>query len=109
MNEDRRKHPRFSLNQCIQISYGKENFIEAEAINISQNGLLCNSSVPIDNLDRIYMLIDLSFENDVKTIECEGILMYAKSVSGKNQFGVQFIEMDAENSYTLKQYLAVNN
>ncbi len=105
MGEERRKYPRFSLNQCIQISFGKETFIDAEAVNISMSGILCSSSVPIDNLDKIFMMIDLPIGNEIKTIQCEGVPMYAKTVEGKNMFGVQFTEISEEACSDLKQYL----
>ncbi len=108
MGEERRKYPRLNLDQCIQLSFGKEKFIDAVAVNISQNGILCSSSVPIDNLDMMFLMIDLNINDEIKTIKCEGIPMYHKSINGKNMFGIQFIEMDETDAGTLKQYLDLN-
>ncbi len=108
MNDERRKYPRISLNQCIQISFGRETFIDAEAVNISQNGILCSTSEPIEDLDRIFLMIDIPIMDEIKTIQCEGIPMYTESVNGKTQFGIQFIEIDEDSSDILKHYLELN-
>lgn len=106
MGEERRKYPRLSLNQCIKISYGKETFIDAEAVNISQNGILCSTASSVGQLERIYMMIDLPSGSETRTIECEGIAMHTQTAEGKTFFGIQFIDMKESDSAALRQYLS---
>ena len=108
MDGERRKSPRLSLNQCIQISFGKETYIDAEAVNISENGILCSSSETVESLDRIFLMIDLPFGDQTKTIQCEGIPLHTKHEAGKTFFGVQFTDINPFSKAILAQYLENN-
>jgi hypothetical protein len=107
MLNERRKDPRLTLQQCVQISlYGLETFIDAEALNISENGILCSSSVAIENLEKIFVMVDLDIGGNVRTLRSEGLVMYTHAKDGKHLFGIQFIEMTSETKELLKTYAA---
>jgi hypothetical protein len=105
MLNERRKDPRLTLQQCVRISlYGLETFIDAEALNISENGILCASSVAIENLEKIVIMVDLDIGGNIRTLRSEGLVMYTHMKDGKHLFGVQFIEVTDETRQLLKDY-----
>ncbi len=47
MVDERRKCPRFRIDQMVKISYGEESFIQGSGINISECGVLCETREPV--------------------------------------------------------------
>jgi len=59
MRTERRKSERFLINQLIEIDMGREYFIPAEGVNISDEGLLCHTAEAIEPYSRVYMQLTL--------------------------------------------------
>ena len=105
MSEERRMAPRVSLDQCVEVSFGKENFIDAAAVNISQTGMMCSSKVPVENLERIFLMINLPIGEELLKIKCDGIVMYTKQEGQTHFFGIHFVDLDGETGEILARYL----
>jgi len=105
MGEERRKAPRISLDQCVEVSFGKEIFIDAVAVNISQTGMMCSSMVAVENLERIFLMINLPVGDELLKIKCDGIVMYTKQEGQTHFFGINFIDLDGETAGALARYL----
>jgi hypothetical protein len=105
MSDERRRAPRISLDQCVEVSLGKEIFIDAAAVNISQTGMMCSSSVAVENLERIFLMINLPVGDESLKIKCEGIVMYTKQEGQTHFFGINFIDLDGETAGNLARYL----
>ena len=105
MSDERRRAPRISLDQCVEVSFGKEIFIDAAAVNISQTGMMCSSTVAVENLERLFLMINLPVADELLKIQCEGIVMYTKQEGQTHFFGINFIDLDGETAGTLARYL----
>ena len=105
MSEERRNAPRVSLDQCVEVSLGKELFIDAAAVNISQTGMMCSSKTSVENLERIFLMINLPIGDDLLKIQCDGIVMYTKQDNERCFFGIHFVDLDEKTSKILARYL----
>lgn len=105
MNEERRTVPRVNLEQCVRVSFGRETFIGADVLNLSRKGMLCSSDVPVENLERIFLMINLPFTGETKTIQCEGVVLYTQPKDDKTLFGIQFTDIRDADCKTLESYL----
>ena len=105
MGEERRKAPRVSLDQCVEVSFGKENFIDAVAVNISKTGIMCSSTAAVENLEKIFLMINLPIGEESHKIRCDGIVMYTKQEGQTHFFGIHFVDLDRDAAGTLARYL----
>jgi hypothetical protein len=106
MAKERRKTPRLGLHQCVQITFfGRETFVDAEALNISESGMLCSSPTLVDNLDKIFVMVDLPIGGEVEKIQCTGVVMYTQTRENKHFFGVQFIDLAPHTRDIIGRYI----
>lgn len=94
MNVERRKAPRFSINQMIEMDMGKEVFISAEGVNISEEGILCHTSEPIDPYSRVYMQISLDGVKKKQVFSCEGVVVRCKKNKKNFDTALEFSDLD---------------
>lgn len=94
MKTERRKTPRFSINQMIEMEMGKENFISAEGVNISEEGLLCHTSESMEPYSRVYMQISFEKSQKKQTIACEGVVVRCKKNKKNFDTALEFADID---------------
>ncbi len=96
MAQERRRSPRFTIRQLIEIDYGKESYLRAEGINISRSGLLCTTEPEISPSSRVFLSLDFP-GND--PINCEGFVVRSKPHGASSEVAINFTEFkenDAE-------------
>lgn len=103
---EKRRFKRFSIHQLIEISFGREVFIEAEGINISEGGMRCKLSQGLDPLSRLYLLLTIPLEEELHIIETEGIIRWCEQTeNGEFQAGIEFHELSKTDKNVLKTYI----
>lgn len=108
MSEDKRRSPRFRIEQMIKLDRGKETYIETEGINLSQHGLLCMTKEKIEPDTKVFFLLRVDHEGLPREVKCEGVVMRSEKTEYGYDLGVQIstIEegsLDAFNN-VIKKY-----
>jgi hypothetical protein len=80
---EKRKHPRFEINQMVELTYARENFVGATGINISTNGLLCETNERMEPHTVVFMMITLTLKGKEYLIECEGVVNRSEKIKGR--------------------------
>ena len=102
MTKERRRTPRYILHQMIRMCHGKEAFVEATAINISESGILCETTEHIDPGTRIYMIIGVPTEKSTDQIQCEGVVARSDKSGERFHTGIAFTAMSGGAERNLK-------
>jgi len=103
MNIERRKGPRFPIEQFIDLSFGRENYIKATGINLSESGILCELESPLDPYSNVYILLKIT---EKETIELNGVIIRVDKKGKKYIAGIEFgDDLYDEDRTKLKKYL----
>ncbi len=101
---ERRKYLRFNIHQMIELSIGKENYVSAEAVNLSESGILCRTEQGVEPYSRMFLLIGVPTKEGEKKIRCEGVVIRCDAIKGGYyDVGVEFTSVDDREA--LKNFL----
>lgn len=103
MANDKRKHQRFTVNQAMTLKFARERYIDCEGLDISESGMLIETTTPIEVYDRLFMMFTI---NDDRIINIEAIVVRVNKKGKKFQAGVEIAEIKPEDKRALKKYLA---
>jgi hypothetical protein len=90
MSKESRQHPRFSINRIVEIGIMRTDTFSAEGLNISEGGLLCESSYPVEPLAKVTVMFTIETGKKEHTIECDGSVAHVKRKGKKFIFGIHF-------------------
>jgi c-di-GMP-binding flagellar brake protein YcgR len=105
MRTERRKSPRFTINQMIDLEMGRENYISAEGVNISDEGLLCHTSESLEPYSRVYMQRSLNGEKKKHTIKCEGLVVSCKKNKKSYDTALEFADIGESDKKKIHTFL----
>ena len=96
MNENQRKHERINSLNLLHI-YVKENDEVVQqgmgrTLNISESGIRLETNFSIDTKKTIWLTI--GFEDDI--LELKGQITYYVARGKKFEFGIRFMDLDAD-------------
>lgn len=62
MGKEKRRSPRFTLHQLVNIEYGREDYVYGDAVDISETGIgiLCDSALPPSSRLFVMFQLDMS-------------------------------------------------
>lgn len=106
MEQDRRKAPRFLIEQMIQLGEGWEEYFWAKGIDFSRLGLRCISSKILEPLDRIFGMISLELDDKKFKIRFEGYVARSKPLDDGCELGVSFTDFDSEDASVLDRFFS---
>jgi hypothetical protein len=92
MAEEKRKHPRFTVSQFISISFDRENFVQVTAEDISQGGMRCRTTEPVDPLTRVFLMVTFPTGSGDHVLRTEGMVVHAQKEGDDYRLGVQFMD-----------------
>lgn len=105
---ERRRAPRYKIGQLVEVSFGRENFLQAEGMNISENGILCRTADAPDPGAHVFLMIEVRGEAPRRAdgsphiIEIEGFVARAEGSDGEYEVGIEFADIpDAETKRAL--------
>ncbi len=105
MTKERRKYPRIVLHQLFEMSLGRETFVAAHSVDISEGGIYCETSKELEIHARVYLMlliVDKEGESEVKT---DGIVLRTEKKKGKYYAAIEFVEMMDEDREKLNNCL----
>ena len=103
MGTEKRKSQRFSITQLVDISDNRETFYKASSINISESGLLCEVSNPINIYNKMYLMLNIPPSED--PVEIEGVVVRVQRKAKKFEVAIEFIDMDENDRKSLRKLL----
>lgn len=105
MGVENRKHKRFSIEQFVEFSFMHETFINAEGVNISEGGMLCKTSYPIEPLDKAYIMLKIPLKDKEYVIKINGVIAHYQKADNSYLFGVEFTDLEDFDRKILKEYI----
>lgn len=102
---ERRKSPRFLINQMIEMNMGRESFISAEGVNISEDGILCHTSQSLDPYSRVYMQLSLGEGKKMQIISCEGVVVRCKKNKKSFDTALEFADIEESDRKKIHTFL----
>ena len=102
---ERRKEQRCRISQMIGYYPGREEYLWAEGIDLSRDGLRCVSDNPIDPLTNLYLMLELTVGEVTKLVRCEGFVKHSEMEDGRCIFGVKIERISEEDRQHLDAYL----
>lgn len=107
MDSDRRRAPRFSVSQAIEIGLGREEWLYARGLNISRTGILLATDRYIQGGTRVYLLLELGEEEaSPKPVEIEGFVARCEEEEGgEYRVGVSFGDLSYDAGVELGRFL----
>ena len=109
MGEEKRGHSRFKIQQMIELSFGKETFVQANGVDISEGGLFCQTSEPIDPQTELFIMIGLETDGEDQTIRCEGMVTRSLQSNDGYDVGVSFMGMQEGDREKIKTFISEQN
>lgn len=106
MGKEKRRSPRYTLNQLVNIEYGREDYVYGDAVDISETGIgvLCDSAIAPSS--RMFIMFQLG-ESGGHTVRCEGFVTRSEKTSaGRYHVGVDFAEMIDSDRNAIVEFLA---
>jgi len=104
--EEKRSAPRFRINQLIGYFPNREEYLWAEALNLSRGGLSCSSAEAIDPLTNVFVMLSVPGENSERIIRCEGFVAHSQMAEGRCLFGIRIQRVSDEDRPYLDAYMA---
>ena len=102
---ERRKEERCKISQMIGYYPGREEYLWAEGIDLSREGLRCVSDHPIDPLTNLFLMLELTVGDVTKQVRCEGFVKHSHLENGRCTFGVKIERISDEDRHHLDAYL----
>ncbi len=109
MEGERRTAPRFKIDQMIGYYPNREEYLWAEALNISSGGLQCRSKTPLDPLTNVFIMLGPADAAGTagKRVRCEGYVTYCrKEDDGSYISGIHFTGIQPEDKTYFESYLS---
>lgn len=102
---EKRKERRCKISQMIGYFPGREEYLWAEGIDLSHEGLQCISDAPIDPLTNLYFMLELKVGDMTRVIRCEGFVKHSTMEDGRCRFGVKIQSISEEDREHLEAFL----
>ena len=102
---ENRRAKRFKIHQMIQMSFGKEEFIASEGINLSETGMLCRTNAEIELHSRFYLLFEVPLASGKKEVSCDAQVVHSKQVDDGWEIGITFHDLRRHTQSILKDYI----
>lgn len=101
MTNERRKAKRFKLHQLIKVSFGREEIVAAEGLNISATGILCKTKLEVEPLCQVYVMVVIPEGNSERIIENNGCVVRSSKIKNNEyEVGIEFVDLlDADRIY----------
>ena len=105
MSTEKRRAPRFSIDQMLEISLGREHAVRCRGVDVSEVGVLCHTDVQLEPGTRVFVMLHLGDGGDEAVVSCEGVVART-GVRGKGfEAGISFSDLDAASKRKLAAFL----
>jgi len=108
--KDRRRHPRVQGNIPVKIC-GEDFDAVTETKNLSRSGVFCRVDKCIDPMTKFKIQLLLSYKKSskmtTKKIACEGVIVRAQKVPGKEEYNtaIYFNDISEKDANAITDYV----
>ena len=115
---DRRRYPRFHINQSINVSIGREKSLIVSGQNISEGGLLCECDEFVEPYTHVFVVIESppmdggqETEREPYRLRVEGVVLRCESVpsvvsSSVYNMGIEFTGLFDDSIEKLRSFVS---
>jgi len=107
--EEKRKNPRFTINQMIAYGPNREEYVYAEIGDLSREGLSCVSNQQVDIMTNVYLMMRVPYRDGSvggsRQVRCEGYVSHSKLVQGRCSFGIRITSVYEADVGAFEAYL----
>jgi hypothetical protein len=89
----------------VELSFGKENFIACEGINISERGILCKTDRDVEIHSKLFLLFDVPIDGDNYEIKCDGVVLHCSKIDNGYEVGISFVDIYPEDQTRLRLFI----
>ena len=104
MSDERRRAGRFKINQLVQMSFDREEFISAKGIDLSELGMLVESEDELDLGAKVFLLFEVPGPEGSQSIQSDGIVAHSVKTKGKYRTGIEFDGLFESDKAKIKRY-----
>ena len=105
---ERRKHVRIEIDQMVEMRFGRENYLRAGGVDVSEKGLLCISADPVDPQTRVFVMFRLPIRHEDYDVECEGIVIRSDKIEDRYSVAVQFTDLKPADRKAIEAFTRNN-
>lgn len=109
MSADKRRARRFSIDQMLEISLGREHAVRCRGVDLSEVGVLCHTDVELETGTRVFVMLQLGEAGaggDETTVSCEGVVARTGAMGKGYEAGISFSDLDAASRRKLSAFLS---
>lgn len=104
--DEKRERPRFRIRQMIGYFPNREEYLWAEGLDMSIDGISCRSKAPVDPLTNLFVMISIPSPEGERLVRCEGYVAHSRMEEGSCRFGVKIERIPEEERPFVEAYLA---
>lgn len=105
--DERRRLPRFKISLFIELSFDREEYFQAEALDLSSGGMKLRSLEPLEAGSRLYLQLSFLVADREELFKTEAVVMYAGRGGDGYELGLKFDAPQPEEKAKLERYLSV--
>lgn len=106
MRDERRNARRFTIDQMVELDFGRESVVHASGINLSTSGLLCKSDSYLNPDTEVSLVLTVPSETGEHTISCDGVVVRADRGKGRHLTAIRFLSLADKDVGALDAFLA---
>ncbi len=109
--EEKREQTRYQIRQFVKIDFNREEFLPAEGLNISANGLLCRVPRPLSPGQRIFLMLNLGSPREPLILNVEAIIIWTRPDKDDPiswLAGLEFIDLTTKQKEQVQSYLSMS-
>lgn len=106
---DRRKAPRFDVEQFVIMSMNREDFIRGKGVNLSHDGILCHTKERVELQSRVFLMLGFDLHHEHHDVNVEGVVMRSEPFRGGRLLGIHFTDISPEGREKIDELLRVSH
>lgn len=105
--DERRRLPRFKISLFIELSFDREEYFQAEAVDLSSGGMKLRSLDSLESGTRLYLQLSFLVTDKEELFRTEAVVMHTAKGEDCYELGLMFDEPPSEEKAKLERYLSV--
>lgn len=106
---ERRKTPRFELEQFVIMSMNREDFIRGKGVNLSHDGILCHTKEKVELMSRVFLMLGFDLHHQHHDVNVEGVVMRSEPFRGGRLLGIHFTEISSEGREKIDELIRTSH
>lgn len=100
--QSERQSIRHRIHQFVKVDFNREEFLAAEALNLSMKGMLCQIPRPLSPGQRLFLMLNLGKPETPDMVNLDAIVVWTKQEDGSWNCGLEFIDLPEDDSRMVK-------